>query len=251
MYSSWCPKVIATIKHLPETLADRCIVIQMHRKTASEKCERLKGLDGAELRRKCARFVMDQAEKIAEGEPEIPEELNDRAADIWEPLLVLADLAGGEWGQKARKAALGLASSGLEEGAMGALLFDILLCFLSSKGERVFSRTMAAQLNGMGERPWSEMKRGREVTELWLARQLNPYGVRPKTIWIGGTLAKGYSKEDFKEVFGRYIPKAQGKALLEELAAADEGPKGEEGQGIGPGEGTATGTQKGGPGALD
>src|SRR5437764_353452 len=58
-FSCWCPKVIATIKHLPETLADRCIVIGMQRKTASEKCERLRSLDGTELRRKCARFVKD------------------------------------------------------------------------------------------------------------------------------------------------------------------------------------------------
>ena len=27
----------------------------------------------------------------------MPQQLNDRAADIWEPLLVLADLAGEDW----------------------------------------------------------------------------------------------------------------------------------------------------------
>src|SRR5436853_1249408 len=105
--SCCCPKVIATIKHLPETLADRWIVIGMQRKTASEKCERLRSLDGTELRRKCARFVKDHAEEIAAAEPGIPADLNDRAADIWEPLLALADLAGGEWPQAARAAAAG------------------------------------------------------------------------------------------------------------------------------------------------
>ena len=68
-FSCWCPKAIATIRHLPETLADRCIVIEMHRKTAQEKCERVKDLDGTELRRKCARFVADHAEEIAAGAP--------------------------------------------------------------------------------------------------------------------------------------------------------------------------------------
>src|SRR5436853_7346414 len=76
--SCCCPKVIATIKHLPETLADRWIVIGMQRKTASEKCERLRSLDGTELRRKCARFAKDHAEEIAAAEPEIPADLNDR-----------------------------------------------------------------------------------------------------------------------------------------------------------------------------
>jgi putative DNA primase/helicase len=47
-FSSYCPKAIATIKHLPETLADRCIVIQMQRKSLREKCERLRNLKGDE-----------------------------------------------------------------------------------------------------------------------------------------------------------------------------------------------------------
>src|SRR5438552_578591 len=51
-FSCWCPKAIATIKHLPETLADRCIVIGMQRKHPRERCERLRNLQGTELRRK-------------------------------------------------------------------------------------------------------------------------------------------------------------------------------------------------------
>src|SRR5688572_10216319 len=40
-FSCWCPKVIAAIGELPETLADRCIVVPMQRKRAGEVCERL------------------------------------------------------------------------------------------------------------------------------------------------------------------------------------------------------------------
>ncbi len=36
---------------------------------------------------------------------------------------------------------------------------------------------------------------------------LRRYGVRPKTMWIQGAVAKGYMKEDFEEVFGRYVTK--------------------------------------------
>src|ERR1043165_1971282 len=86
-FSCWCPKVIATIGRLPETLADRCILIRMQRKTPDEPCKRLRDFEGTELRRKCARFVLDHAEAIRLARPEIPASLNDRAADIWEPLL--------------------------------------------------------------------------------------------------------------------------------------------------------------------
>jgi hypothetical protein len=221
-YSSWCPKAIATIKHLPETLQDRCIVIEMHRKKPSEKCERLKGIDGTELRRKCARFVLDHSEAIGKAEPAIPAELHDRAGEIWEALLVLADLAKGGWPERARRAAVAMVRSGHEEGAIGALLFDIMICFLRENRERVFSRTLTAELNAQGDRPWAELKRGTQATELWLARELRPYGVRPRTMWIGEEAAKGYLIEDFKEVFGRYIPRKEAKALLEEITGPAE-----------------------------
>jgi len=72
------------------------------------------------------------------------------------------------------------------------------------------------------------MRQGKEITELWLERQLRPYGVRPKTMWIGKDVAKGYFKDDFQEIFHRYTPKAQAQALLDELKVAIEPPKTEE-----------------------
>jgi len=56
-YSCWCPKVLAAIGRLPDTLADRCIVVRMQRKTSWEECQRLRNLDTAGLRQKCAQFV--------------------------------------------------------------------------------------------------------------------------------------------------------------------------------------------------
>jgi len=59
------------------------------------------------------------------------------------------------------------------------------------------------------------------VTETWLSQQLRPYGIRPKTIWIGETSAKGYVEEDFTEVFRRYIPKSALQSLIDESKAAN------------------------------
>jgi len=106
-YCTWCPKALAKIGRFPDTLADRCIVIRMHRKTAGEQCERSRGLDALVLKQQCVRFVSDHAAEIASARPNIPESLNDRAADIWEPLLVLADLAearGRNWLGRQRSA---------------------------------------------------------------------------------------------------------------------------------------------------
>ena len=56
-FSTWCPKAIALIGKLPPTLHDRAIEIPLVRKTAGESVHRLKEFDGADIRRKCARWV--------------------------------------------------------------------------------------------------------------------------------------------------------------------------------------------------
>lgn len=213
-FSCWCPKVIASIGRLPETLSDRCIVIRMQRKTVKEGCERLRNLDGMELRRRCARFVRDKAVGIARGRPEIPAELNDRAADIWEPLLVLADLAGGSWPERARQAAVGLSGRAEEHSTIGSLLFDIFMAFAVTGQKGMRSRELVARLSEGADRPWMEARNGKGVTELWLARQLRAYGVRPRCLRFGEVVGKGYSKEDFTEAFRRYMPKSEMEEYL-------------------------------------
>ena len=244
-FSCWCPKAVAAIGRLPDTLADRCIVIRMQRKTSEEQCERLRDLETTGLRRQCSRFVADNAAAIASARPEIPKSLNDRAGDIWEPLLVLADLAGGDWPEKARQAAAALTAGAQENSPIGSLLFDICLMFTISnpnpdrsegsesggprRDGRIFTRTLLEGLSThFGNRPWAEMAgfrgattngKGKELTDTWLARQLRPYGIRSKTIWIGEEHAKGYVEEDFTEVFRRYIPRSEIEAWKAEWAS--------------------------------
>jgi hypothetical protein len=216
-FSCWCPKVMAAIGRLPDTLADRCIVIRMQRKTINEECERLRNLDATGLRERCIQFVKENHNTIATAQPAVPETLNDRAADIWEPLLVLADIAGGDWPTKARRAAEGLTANSHGRSPIGSLLFDILVVLCGYESRRLFSRDLVAGLNKIPNRPWSDLPglrtvdsgQRREATELWLARQLRPYGVRPRILRIGEQIGKGYDEEDLLDVFQRYIPRSE------------------------------------------
>ncbi len=221
-FSCWCPKIMAAIGRLPDTLADRCIVIRMQRKTPNEECERLRNLEADALRQQCARFVADHRAQIAEARPEIPESLNDRAADIWEPLLALADLAGGSWPELARQAAVSLTATTQENNPIGSLLLDIFISFCAAKSDRLFTRDLLNRLNSSMGRPWAEMHRGKQITDLWLAKQLRPYGVRTRTVWLGETHAKGYLQKDFMDVFQRYIPKSEVEALRAEWKQESE-----------------------------
>jgi putative DNA primase/helicase len=214
-YSCWCPKAIASIGRLPETLMDRCIVINLHRKRADERVEKLSEEVARVLRRRCARFVRDQAEWITSHRPEIPSGLNDRAADIWSPLLTLADLGGAEWPHLARHVSVNLAVA--EDGStpIGALLADVMLSFLSAKANRRLSRELLADLKKLRDRPWRDGRKAKEIDELWLARQLRPYGVRPRMIWIGTVSGRGYEYRDLEPIFNRYITRAEVEALQE------------------------------------
>jgi hypothetical protein len=226
-FSCWCPKVMTAIGRLPETLEDRCIVVRMQRKLPHERCERLREMDRSQagnLRRQCARFVADHAEAIAQQKPPMPAFWNDRAADLWEPLLVLADLAGEGWPERGRKAAEVLTNDGREDCPIGSLFMDILLAFVSRKDPRLFSRTIVAALNQIADRPWRQMRKGKEIDELWLARQLAPYGIHSHTLRIEGVAAKGYTEADFIEVFRRYIPRSEVEELQLGAEGTEQGP---------------------------
>src|SRR5262249_55244403 len=55
--------------------------------------------------------------------PNVPEVLDDRTAEIWEPLLAIADLAGGTWPERARTAALALRAAAGDDGeGLGVVL---------------------------------------------------------------------------------------------------------------------------------
>jgi hypothetical protein len=203
-FSCWCPKVIASIGGLPETLADRCIAIVMKRKSPAEKTRRFRGFPDNSLARKCVRFVSDHAAEIRAAEPVMPEELNDRAADIREPLFVLADLAGGEWPELVRKATVSRRNAGAEMDLSALLLSDLQAIFQTSGVQRMHSRQMVEELIEMEDRSWSRARRGGPIDELWLANKLRAYGIRPRVMRTAGGLGRGYDREEFADVFERY-----------------------------------------------
>ena len=225
-YSCWCPKALAKIGRFPDTLADRCIIIRMQRKTSREQCDRSRDLDPTSLKQQCLRLVADHSSDIASARPQMPPELNDRAADIWEPLLVLADLAGGEWPELARQAAISLSASAQESTPIASLLLDIFILFTAEKVDRMFTHSLLLGLSRFGTRPWNETRNGKEITDLWLAQQLRPYGIKSKSVRSGDKILKGYLYSDLLDVFQRYIPKSALDSFLEEHSgpAANETP---------------------------
>ena len=104
-------------------------------------------------------------------------------------------------------------SAGAEETSpIGSLLMDIFIVFTMLRAERLLTRTLLQSLNRFADRPWAQGRRGKDVTDLWLAARLRPYGIRPTSIRLGELVGRGYAKEDFLEAWRRYIPLSEVQA---------------------------------------
>jgi len=154
------------------------------------------------------RWTADNLGGLSKADPEAPDELNDRAADNWRPLLAIADLAGGKWPELAQAAAKGLSGS-VDEGANSAaiqLLADLRTLFSERHTDRLSSADICEALGTMEDQPWPEWKRGKPITTRQLAKLLAGFDVSPKTIRIGIETPKGYTLEDLIDPFSRYLP---------------------------------------------
>ena len=107
-YPVFGAKALAGIGELPETLADRSIPIRLRRRRPDEKVERGRykviAADCSPLKALAERWAEAHLDALTAAEPALPDELSDRAQDGGEPLLAIADLAGGEWPERAREA---------------------------------------------------------------------------------------------------------------------------------------------------
>ena len=136
----FCPKAFAGIGDcLPDTITDRAIALRLERKTREERVERFRRREvvpaAEELRDRLADWLEPQLEELRNGWPSLPEELDDRAHDVWEPLFAIADLAGEAWPERARRVAVALSGKGAreDESLTARLLRDVHSVFDASE----------------------------------------------------------------------------------------------------------------------
>ncbi len=210
-FKTFCPKAIAGIGKLPDTVADRSIPIRLKRAAPGEVIARFRRRDVEPE----AKGLLEQLESwcssiavgLPDARPELPDELTDRQQDGVEPLLALADSAGGDWPVAARRAVVELCSDGqVSDASIGVqLLRDIQAIFESKNAVRLSSADVTASLGEIETSPWCEWNHGKPITAARLARILKPFGITPQTIRIEERTPKGYDLEDFQDAFRRYL----------------------------------------------
>jgi putative DNA primase/helicase len=210
-FRTWAPKAIALIGALPATLSSRSIHIEMKRLAPGERVEPLRAdrLHHLEpLRRQAWRWAQDHALQLQRADPAMPTSLRGRAADNWRHLVAIADLAGGEWPARARRAAEALSAADSERAAGELLLEDIRAIFRGRGVDRLPSTELVQALGEMEHRPWPEWSKGKPITSRQVAKMLGSFGVPTnRTIRLtSGKTAKGYELHWFREAFARYLP---------------------------------------------
>ena len=207
----FAPKAIAGIGRLPDTVQDRSIQVRMVRKTRAEAVERFRrrkvAAEAESLQQRAAAWAEACTELLRDAWPALPEELDARAQDIWEPLLAIGDLAGGGWPSKAREAAVGLSGAEArmpeEESVSVRLLADARRVF--EQVDRYTTADFAAALAQLDESPWGDWY-GKPITAQEVAKRLSQFGIRTNSVKIDREKKRGYRREWFADAWARYLP---------------------------------------------
>jgi len=217
-FSTFGAKVLCGIGGLNGTLESRSLIMEMRRRLPGERIERLHHAERGLFERlasQMARFAGDAGDAIERLRPDLPDALGDRARDNAEPLLAIADYAGGGWPERARAAILKIAGAAAEaDSHRDTLLADIQAVFTATGRDRLSTAELLESLAGDDTKPWAAYNRGKPMIARQLAKRLEAYKIRPHTIRIGESTPKGFLLTDFSDTFARYLSSSPGAPLL-------------------------------------
>lgn len=209
-FSTFAFAAVAGIGRLPDTIEDRAINITMRRRLPGEHVAKfrlrtdLPRVQGSG--KALAAWV--QGIDIDADEVQVPDALEDRAADAWEPLLAIADAAGGDWPRLGREASVMLSSEAVDDASDQSLDVRILVDMKTVLGDSVFVSTafVLEHLRNIEDAPWADF----DLSARRLSMRLGKFGLKPRRNAAG--TERGYYTSDFRDPFSRYLPSEPSEA---------------------------------------
>jgi hypothetical protein len=212
-FDPFCPKILAGIGRLPDTIVDRSIPILIHRRLKTQSCQKFRRGDRASAKplHDALQTWSSDAElqkRLREGHPEMPESLTDRQEDIWEPLLAIADCIGGDVPKLARAAAEALCNNE-DELSYGAELLTAIRKVIGEKN-RITSVDLIEGLweaDALPPRLMEEEKPNHKKIGSWLSKFIKSYGGKSaRQLKFEGQNLRGYETAELQPIFDRYCP---------------------------------------------
>jgi len=213
-FETFCPKVLVLIGPLPDTLTDRCIPVQMKRRTGQQlgrfRFEQVKRATEP-VREKLKQWTSENRTAVQRWyEANDLTLLEDREAELWLPLFAVCAVAAPERLPESDRIALQLArvKSASESSDLGIkLLADIRAIFADAKCESSLpTALLLTKLKEIQESPWADWSCGRGLNDRSLSKLLRPFDVAPKTVRFGPfEVKRGYERADFEDAWRCYL----------------------------------------------
>lgn len=228
-FAVYCAVALAGLGDLPDTIMSRSVIIRMRRRAPNEPVEpfrtRAHEPSGHVLRDRLAQWAAGVGSIAGAAWPELPAGIVDRPAEVWEPLIAVADVAGGTWPVRAREACVALCRVAEDRRAsLGVrLLADLRTIF--GEADALHTETLIAKLTSSdlldADAPWSDLH-GKPLGKRRLASMLKRYGVSPRKVTVRGASLQGYRREHLWDAWVRYLPSpGAAQAELAEFLASD------------------------------
>ncbi|MGH3701520.1 MAG: DUF3631 domain-containing protein, partial [Pseudonocardiaceae bacterium] len=211
----YAPAALAGIAGaMPTTITTRAITIHMRRRRTDEPVEPFRERHVAQqahpLREELATWIESTSTRLGNTHPDMPEGVTDRPAEIWEPLLAIADTAGGHWPTTARNACRHFVlDTGAHITSLGVrLLADLRQLFTRAGTDKIRTTDILPALCDLDEAPWGDLY-GKPLDARRLAKELDRFGVKPGPLKVHGDTLKGYQtggEHGLADAWGRYLP---------------------------------------------
>ncbi|MEV0266051.1 DUF3631 domain-containing protein [Streptomyces sp. NPDC050617] len=212
-FPTFAMAAIAGIGDLPDTITDRSVVLRMQKRKPGEKVAPFRTRYAAPelnaLRDRLAAWLGPLRGTAARMVPQMPVE--DRAADTWEPLVIIADLAGEHWPAQARAACLTMtrheAVQDEQTSLKTRLLRDIHRVFERANNPKALStQDLVAALIQDADAPWAEHG-AKGLNAYHLGNLLRDFDIRPANYRFDqGRQAKAYLRNRFLDAWARHCP---------------------------------------------
>lgn len=186
-YRTFAPVAMAGIKNgaMPDTIKTRSIEIMMRKRGGVD----LEDFDGEDVElagkviREDLRAWMDSVLSTIDKRPHLPEGVRDRAAELWRPLIAIADAAGGDWPKRARAACAYFVLDPANTGDLPwqtELLRDIRTIFRRRNADKLPTKVVLEDLISNDDWRWQEFFGGKVITARWLGNKLRDLEVISK-----------------------------------------------------------------------
>lgn len=213
-FPCFCAVAFAGLGDMPDTIMTRSVIVRMKKRMKDEPVEsfrsRLHIPEAEALAAELAAWARTHGPKLDGLEeadyPTLPDGIEDRSHEVWEPLVMVGDLAGGAWPSRLREAATALVlEANSRPATLGIRLLADVRTILGGR-DKLAAVELLGKLHAIEDGPWEHLN-GQPIDGRFVAKTLGKYGIpSARTVRDGGNVFRGWDRRDFHEAFERYLP---------------------------------------------